>query len=63
MDDNQSNESNEWDPVPIETIEDAAILISSYVIQGRIGPTNEDDAEVKSALELLNRLVREHEPE
>ncbi len=62
MNEESDDEFYESGPVPIETIEHAAYVISCFVNQGRIGPTHEDDFEVESILALLCLLVQQQEP-
>lgn len=46
----------------IDTIEVAAIIISGFVLQGRIGPTNANDYEAETLLAQLAVFVRQQEP-
>lgn len=58
----EDDEFDELGPVPVETIDQLAVLISFYALKGRIGPTHEDDFEVESVLAQLSLLVQQQEP-
>ena len=47
------------DATPIDTLEIAAIVVSAFVSQGRIGPTNLDDHEAETLLAQLAVVVRQ----
>lgn len=50
------------DATPIDTLEIAAIVVSAFVSQGRIGPINLDDHEAETLLAQLAMVVRQQEP-
>lgn len=47
---------------PIETLDNAAIIVAALVSQGRIAPVRESDLEARTLLNHLVRLVVGQEP-
>ncbi|RLM26487.1 hypothetical protein BIY29_05350 [Brenneria alni] len=61
MRDEDSGNIDGIDGTSINTLEDAAIIINSFVCQGRIGPARPDDFEAESILAHLSILVHQVE--